>query len=161
MSESNANRTPQPKENTMTTKLPDWIKHAQRVDRPETKRRYKAEDGPLDGTLVWKGRLENYHTGDSYNGYAIRETSTGDVVGVSELAGLRDLRSVKVGSKVFINPIGKKQTGTGRAFDQFEVFAEQQEALSEPSRGTSGAGAKGGNGSPSGGGAAPSEEAPF
>ena len=145
----------------MAPKLPDWIKHAQRVDRPETKRRYKAEDGALDGTLVWKGRLENYHTGDSYNGYAIRETSTGDVVGVSELAGLRDLRSIKVGSRVFINPIGKKQTGTGRAFDQFEVFADQQEALSEPTRGAGGTGAKGGNGGPLGSSAAASEDAPF
>ena len=108
---------------------------APRIDRPDIKRWFKPEDGPIDGTMIWKGRLEQYQTGDTYNAYAIREASTGDIIGMSERAGLRDLRTVKVGSKVFIRPIGKKQLDNGRSFDQFEIFAEQQEPLAEPTKG--------------------------
>ena len=141
-------------------KLPDWIRNAPRIDRPDIHHWYKPEDGPLDGMMIWRGRQEHYQSGDTYNAYAVRETSTGHIVGVSERVGLRDLRTVKVGSKVFINPIGKKQTDSGRAFEQFEIFAEQQEALPEPTKGT---GKKGnsGNSGPSDAGPAPSEDVPF
>jgi hypothetical protein len=157
-----SNAHPERKENTMNDKKrPDWIKNAARVDRPDITRWYKPEDGPIDGTLIWKGRQEHYQSGDTYNAYAIRETSTGDIIGVSERAGLRDLRTVKVGSKVFINPIGKKQLDNGRAFEQFEIFAEQQEPLSEPTKGTGKKNDNSGNSGPSDTGPAPSENVPF
>lgn len=149
------NDQPSTKDTNMNDKsTPAWIKNAPRIDRPDIKHWYKPEDGPLDGTLIWRGRLEHYQTGDTYNAYAIREASTGDIIGMSERAGLRDLRTVKVGSKVFIRPIGKKQLDNGRAFDQFEIFAEQQEPLPEPTKGA-------GRSEPEQGGPAQSEDVPF
>jgi hypothetical protein len=76
------------------------------------------------------------------------------------------MRTVKVGSKVFINPIGKKQIGNGRPFDQFEIFAEGLEPLGDPTRSArSAGGALGGGalgaGSEAPGGALPSEDVPF
>jgi hypothetical protein len=134
------------------TKTPDWIKNAPRVDRPEFKRWYKPEDGPLDGTMIWRGRQEHYQTGDVYNAYAIRTADGAEVVGVSERAGLRDLRMVKIGSRVFIRPAGVKELDNGHKLQQFEIFAEALETLGEPSRG------RGGKGQ---GGAASADDVPF
>ena len=71
---------------------PEWIKNAPRVDRPDITRWFKPEDGPINGTLIWRGRQEHHQSGDVYNVYAIREADTGLIIGVSERAGLRDLR---------------------------------------------------------------------
>jgi hypothetical protein len=79
------------------------------------------------------------------------------VVGVSERAGLRDLRAVRVGSRVFIRPTGVKVLASGRKMQQFEIFAEHLEPLSEPTRG----GGSRGGGTPSDGGAGPSDKVPF
>ena len=141
-------------------KLPEWIRNAPRIDRPDIHHWYKAEEGAIDGMLIWRGRQEHYQSGDTYNVYAVRENSTGHIIGVREWVGLRDLRTVRVGSKVFINPIGKKETDSGRAFEQFQIFAEQQEPLSEPTKGAGKKGSAGGFG-PSDAGSAPSEEIPF
>ena len=150
-----SNAQPERKDTAMTDrKRPEWIRNAPRVDRPDITRWYKPEDGSLDGTLIWKGRLEQYQSGDTYNAYAIRQADTGFIIGVSERAGLRDLRTVKVGSRVFINPVGVKQLDNGRALQQFEIFAEAQEALSEPTKGP-------GKPGPSDAGPAPSETVPF
>jgi hypothetical protein len=155
MKKSESTEQPETKDRNMTnTKTPDWIKNAVRVDRPDIKRWFKPEDGPLDGTLIWRGRQEHYQTGDVYNAYAIRVAETGDIVGVSERAGLRDLRGVKVGSRVFIRPTGVKELDNGHKLQQFEVFAEGLEALSEPTRGP-------GRGGPAQGRPAASEDAPF
>jgi hypothetical protein len=153
-----SNTNPQPKDTTMTDrKRPDWIKNAPRVDRPDITRWFKPEDGPIDGTLIWRGRQEHHQSGDVYNVYAIREADTGLIIGVSERAGLRDLRTVKVGSRVFINPASVKQLDNGRTLQQFEIFAEAQEPLSEPTKG----GGKNGNSGPSDAGSAASESNPF
>jgi hypothetical protein len=147
----------QTKENNMNdSKRPEWIKSAARVDRPDIARWYKPENGSLDGVLIWRGRMESYHTGDIYNAYAIRLAANGEIVGVSERAGLRDLRGVKVGSRVFIEPAEVKDLGSGRKFQQFHVFAEGLEPLSEPTRGSG----KGTGGGPEGAPAA-SEDVPF
>ena len=138
-------------------KRPDWIKNAARVDRPDITRWYKPEDGPIDGTLIWRGRQEHYQSGDTYNAYAVREASTGLIIGVSERVGLRDLRTVKVGSRVFINPAGVKQLENGRTLQQFEIFAESQDPLSEPTKG----GGQNANSIPPDAGPAASEAIPF
>jgi len=137
---------------------PEWIRNANRVDRPDITRWYKPEDGPINGTLIWKGRQEQHQSGDVYNAYAIREAGTaGLIIGVSERAGLRDLRTVKVGSRVFINPAGVKQLDNGRRFQLYEIFAEEQEPLSEPTKG----GSRNGSSAGSDDGTPPSEGIPF
>src|SRR4051812_19538300 len=83
---------------------PSWVRAAARVDRPEMDGWYKPEDGALDGALIWRGQQDHAQSGDLYNVYAIRVAGTGRVVGVNERAGLRGLRTVRVGSKVFIKP---------------------------------------------------------
>jgi hypothetical protein len=157
---ANSNTTQTKAQNVNEKRLPEWIRNAPRIDRPEIHHWYKVEEGAIDGMLIWRGRQEHHQSGDTYNVYAIRETSTGRIIGLSELVGLRDLRMVKVGSKVFINPIGKKQTDSGRSFEQFEIFADQQEALPEPTKGTGKKGSPGSAG-PSGAAALPSEDVPF
>jgi hypothetical protein len=127
------------------------------VDRPEIDAWYKPEDGTVDGVLIWRGQQESPTSGDVYNAYAVRVADTGKVLGMSERAGLRGLRSVRVGSRVFIRPTAVKTLDNGRKMQQFEIFADQLEPLSEPVRGT---GNRGG-GSPPDGGAAPSEKVPF
>ena len=150
-----SNTQPERKETAMVDrKRPEWIKNAPRVDRPDITRWYKPEDGSIDGTLIWRGRQEHHQSGDIYNAYAIREAETGLIIGVSERAGLRDLRTVKVGSRVFINPAGVKQLDNGRTLQQFEIFAEQQEPPSEPTKGA-------GRSEPGQGGPAQSEDVPF
>jgi hypothetical protein len=139
------------------TNVPSWIRTAPRVDRPELSAWYKPEDGPLDGFLIWRGQQESPTSGDVYNAYAIRVGDTGKVVGVSERAGLRGLRGVRVGSRVFIRPTGLKVLDSGRKMHQFEIFAEQLEALSEPVRVS---GNRDG-GPPSDGSAGASEKVPF
>ena len=140
------------------TNVPSWIRTAPRVDRPEISSWYKPEDGALDGVLIWRGQQESVASGDVYNAYAVRVGDTGRVVGVSERAGLRDLRAVRVGSRVFIRPTGVKALASGRKMQQFEIFAEQLEPLSEPARG--GGGSRGG-GALSDGGAGASDKVPF
>ena len=137
MSEAKNPRTnSQRKETTMTeSKRPDWIKNAPRVDRPNIEHWYRPEDGAVDGTLIWRGRQEHAPTGDTYNAYAIREAATGRILGVSERAGLRDLRAVRVGSRLYFNPTEVKELDNGRKFQQFEIFAEGLEPLSETTRG--------------------------
>jgi hypothetical protein len=147
---------PENKARKMTnTKTPDWIKNAARVDRPEIKRWFKVEDGAIDGTLIWRGRQEHYQTGDTYNAYAIRVNETGEIVGISERAGLRDLRGVKVGSRVFIRAAAVRELENGRKFQQFDIFAEGLEALSDPTKGM------GRSGPAQGGVPAASEDTPF
>jgi len=132
-------------------KIPEWVKRASRVDRPDINRWFKPEDDPINGTLIWRGRQEDRQTGDTYNVYAIREADTGLVIGVSERAGLRDLRNVKVGSKVFIRTGRVKELDNGRKVQTYEIFAEDLESLGDSTRG------RGGNqGSPT-----QVEEAPF
>jgi hypothetical protein len=119
-----------------TPQKPTWIQNAARVDRPEIERWWKPEkDGALDGVLIWRGQEEHRQTGDVYNVYAIRQNETSAIVGVSERFGLRGLRRVKLNSKVFIEPTGEKELDSGRKMQQFEIHAEQLEALPEPTRG--------------------------
>jgi len=119
---------------TEETNVPSWVRSAPRVDRPEIDRWYKPEDGPLEGTLIWRGQQESPMSGDIYNAYAVRTADGTRVLGVSERAGLRGLRSVRVGSRVFIRPTAVKALDSGRKMQQFEVFAEHLEPLSEPVR---------------------------
>ena len=100
--------------------VPNWIRGAARVDRPEIDAWYKPEEGALDGKLIWRGQQE--YAGDVYNAYAIR-TAEGKVIGVSERAGLRGLRAVRVGSRVFIRPTTVKALEGGRKMQQFEIYA--------------------------------------
>jgi hypothetical protein len=133
------NHQPETKERNMTADTtPEWVKSAPRVDRPEINRWFKPEDGPINGTMIWRGRNEDRRTGDTYPAYAIREADTGLVIGVSERAGLRDLRNVKVGSRVFIRPGRVKELDNGHRFQTYEIFAEDLESPSEPTRGRSG-----------------------
>jgi len=120
---------------TEETNVPSWVRSAPRVDRPEIDGWYKPEDGPLEGTLIWRGQQESPTSGDIYNAYAVRTADGARVLGVSERAGLRALRSVRVGSRVFIRPTAVKTLDNGRKMQQFEIFAEHLEPLSEPVRG--------------------------
>ena len=127
---------PERKEDTMPDrKRPDWTKNAPRIGRPNIDRWYKPEkDGALDGVLVWRGQEEHRLSGDIYNVYAIRQAETNTIIGVSERAGLRDLRRVKLNSKVFIEPMGEKELENGHKMQQFAINAEQVEPLGEPTR---------------------------
>lgn len=137
--------------------VPNWIRNASRVDRPEIDVWYRPEDGALDGVLIWRGQQDHAISGELQNVYAIRRTDTGRVIGVSERAGLRGLRAVRVGSKVFIRPKGVKVLEGGHKMHQFEIFADQLEPLSEPAK------SSGNRGSGEGpeGGPLPSERVPF
>ncbi len=145
--------------------VPSWVRGAARVDRPEIDAWYKPEEGELEGTLIWRGVQESATSGDVYNAYAVRKPDGSKVIGVSERAGLRGLRSVKVGSRVFIRPTEVKVLDSGRRMQQFEVFAEHLEPLSEPVRrgagGGGSGGAAGGSGGAADGGAVPSDKVPF
>jgi hypothetical protein len=113
---------------------PNWVRNASRVDRPDINRWYKPEDGTINGKLIWRGRQEHYQTGDTYNAYVIMEADTGLNIAVSERAGLRDLRNVKIGSRVFIRPGRVKDLDNGRKVQTFEVFAEELESLGDAPR---------------------------
>lgn len=134
-------------------KIPDWVRTAARVDRPHIDAWYKVEDhGALDGVLIWHGQQEAV-SGDVYNIYAIRLATTGKVVGVPERAGLRDLRAIRLGSRIFIRPTIIKDLGGGRKMQQFEIFSDQQEPLKRPDP-------RGGGGTPDGS-ASGSDDVPF
>ena len=133
--------------------VPSWIRTAARVDRPEIDAWYRPEEGSLEGALIWRGQQEHAVSGDVQNVYAVRLTATGKVIGVSERAGLRGLRLVRVGSKVFIRPTTVKVLDGGRKMQQFEVFADQLEPLSEPVRGSTPRGGAAGSGGEGAGGA--------
>jgi hypothetical protein len=136
---------------------PDWIRNAARVDRPEIERWYKAEkDGALDGVLIWRGQEEHRLSGEVYNVFAIRQTGTNTIVGVSERFGLRGLRRVKLNSKVFIEPTGEKELENGRKMQQFQIHAEHLEPLGEPTRAKPKASENMPDGAPAG-----SEDVPF
>ena len=144
---------------------PSWVRTATRVDRPNIDVWYKPEQhGPLEGTLIWRGQ-EHARSGDLYNAYAIRGVK-GAVFGVAERAGLRGLRTVRVGSRVFIRPTTVKELESGHRMQQFEIVAEQIEPMSEPLKsaasrdgGSSDSDAVGGGNAPDG--AAATEEVPF
>jgi hypothetical protein len=138
---------------------PAWVRNAIRVDRPDVDAWYKVEQhGQLHGRLIWRGQ-QRARSGSSYNAYAIRSES-GTVFGVAESAGLRDLRTVSVGSLVFLKPTTIKELEGGRKMQQFEIYAQQIDPLSEvpKGRGTGGGSSESGGGSD--GGTAP-EEVPF
>ena len=80
--------------------------------------------------MIWRGQ-EHARSGDLYNAYAIRGVK-GAVFGVAERAGLRGLRTVRVGSRVFIRPTTVKELESGHRMQQFEIVAEQIEPMSEP-----------------------------
>ena len=139
------------------SRIPEWVKSAARVDRPEIDAWYKHEEnGALDGILIWRGQQEAAQSGEVYNAYAQR-LATGKVIGLSERAGLRGLRAVRLGSRVFIHPTTIKELDGGRKMQQFEIFADQLEPLSDPVKRS---GPRGGGGS-SGGSASGSEDVPF
>jgi hypothetical protein len=156
--EQEARNTNEEEKHTMNTpQKPDWIRNAARVDRPEIERWYKAEkDGALDGALIWRGQEEHRLSGEVYNVFAIRQTGTNIVIGVSERFGLRGLRRVRLNSKVFIEPTGEKELENGRKMQQFEIHAEHLEPLSDPPRGKSKA-----SGTPPDGAPAVTEDVPF
>jgi hypothetical protein len=137
--------------------IPSWVRGAARVDRPKIDAWYRPEDGALEGTLIWRGQQESPTSGDIFNAYAIRKPDGNKVIGVSERAGLRDLRSVRIGSRTFIRPAGVMVLDRGRKMQLFEIFAENLEPLPVPVRG----GGNRGGGTPSDGGPAPSEKVPF
>lgn len=117
--------------------VPDWLKSAARVDRPELDAWYKPDEhGALDGVLIWRGQQEHAQSGDVYNAYAVRLGGTGKVIGVSERVGLRGLRSVRVGSRVYVRPTTVKELDRGRKMQQFEIFADQMEPLTDPVKGS-------------------------
>jgi hypothetical protein len=139
--------------------IPEWAKNAPRIDRPDITTWYKPESGPLDGVLVWRGQMEHPQTSELYNAYAVRQAESEIVIGVSERAGLRDLRSVRIGSRVFIRPLGMKALASGRTMQQFEVRAERLEPLEPQSR--QDRKHSGGSGTPSESGPPPSDNIPF
>ena len=140
-----------------TPQKPDWNRNAARVDRPEIERWYKAEkDGALDGALIWRGQEEHRLSGEVYNVFAIRQTGTNTIIGVSERFGLRGLRRVKLNSKVFIEPTGEMELEIGRKMQQFAIHAEHLEPLSDPPRGKSKASETPPDGAP-----AQAEDTPF
>lgn len=85
-----------------------------------------------------RGQRDHVQSGDVYNAYAVRLASSCKVVGVSERAGLRNLRQVRISSRVFIRPTTVKELENGRRMQQFEIFAEHLEPLTEPGRGVGG-----------------------
>jgi hypothetical protein len=112
--------------------VPEWVKSAARVDRPAIDAWYKPDEhGALDGFLIWRGQQEAPQSGDVYNAYAIR-LATGKVIGLSERAGLRYLRQVRIGSRVFIRPTGIKELENGWKMQQFEILADRLEPLTDP-----------------------------
>jgi hypothetical protein len=137
--------------------IPSWVRGAARVDRPKIDAWYRPEDGALEGTLIWRGQQESPTSGDVFNAYAIRKPDGNKVIGVSERAGLRNLRSVRIGSRIFIRPTGVMVLDSGRKMQQFEIFADHLEPLSEPVRG---GGSRGGATS-SDDGSGTSEKVPF
>lgn len=140
------------------TAAPDWLKSAVRIDRPQIDVWYKPDEhGTLDGHLIWRGQQEHPLSGEVYNAYAVRLGDTGKVMGVSERAGLRGLRSVRVGSRVYIKPTTVKELEGGRKMQQFEIFADHQEALTDVGKRR---GPSGGGGQP-GGPPADSDDVPF
>jgi len=114
---------------------PSWVRNAARLDRPKIDSWYKPEQGHLEGTLIWRGREEHTMTGEAFNAYAVRTVDGSRVLGVSERAGLRVLRTARLGSRVFIRPTEKLRLKNGGGMQGFEVFAEQVEPLGDPVRG--------------------------
>lgn len=124
---SDATNTPTTTTDAATAAKPDpeWIKTAHRLDRPKTDVRYKPEShGALDGVLIWQGEVEAFQSGDIYHEYAIRDAS-GVVFAVTERVGLRDLRAVRCGSRVFIKPLGQVELKSGNKMWRFQLHAEQ------------------------------------
>jgi hypothetical protein len=106
------------------TNRPDWTKNLKRIDRPTIDRNYHPEDGALDGILLWQGDVTDQRSRDTYRLFAIQETNTGVVVGVPERAALRPLRDAVIGSRVFMEPEGKRELGDGRAMCLFALYVQ-------------------------------------
>jgi hypothetical protein len=118
-----------------TTEQPSWTRNAIRVDRPDIDIWYKPEEhAAIDGVLIWRGQMEQHQTGETYNAYAIRQANTTQIIGVSERAGLRGMRTVALNSRVFIRPTTIKDLSDGRKMQQFEIIAERLEPLTDPAK---------------------------
>lgn len=106
------------------TNRPDWTRNVKRIDRPTIDRNYHPEDGALDGILLWQGDVTDQRSRDSYRLFAIQQTNTGVVVGVPERAALRPLRDAVIGSRVFIEPEGKRDLGDGRSMWIYALYVQ-------------------------------------
>jgi hypothetical protein len=103
---------------------PAWTQRAHRLDRPHVDAWYKPESGALDGVLLWHGDQEDSRAGGTYHVFVIREARTDLHFAVRERAGLRGLRLARLGSRVYIEPRGKKDIGDGRSMWEFDIVAE-------------------------------------
>jgi hypothetical protein len=120
-----------------TNDAPDWTRTAHRIDRPKIDRWWKPEDGIVDGFIVWQGDGSDRQTGETYHAFAIREGTTGVVLGIAERAALRGLRQARPGTRVYIKPTGKRDIGGGREMLEFEVYAlEVTATAAAPARAT-------------------------
>ncbi|MGB7769670.1 MAG: hypothetical protein WBN22_12570 [Verrucomicrobiia bacterium] len=103
---------------------PEWIKTVKRIDRPTIERNYHPEEGGLDGFLLWQGDVTDQRNRDTYRVFVIEEANSGVVVGVPERAALRPLREAAIGSRVYIEPQGKRELGDGRSMWNFAVYVQ-------------------------------------
>lgn len=126
MSDTTTPTTPTTSATPAATKPdPDWIKTAHRLDRPKTDLRYKPEvHGALDGVLIWQGDVEAFHSGETYHEYVVQDGG-GVAFAVTERAGLRELRAVCNGSRVFIKPLGQIELKSGNKMWRFQIHAER------------------------------------
>jgi hypothetical protein len=65
------------------------------------------------------------YDGKPFHMFVIGEHGTALQLGMRERAGLRALRTTKLGSRVFIEPQGKKDLGGDRAMWEFTILAEE------------------------------------
>jgi hypothetical protein len=108
---------------------PEWTNNAMLlVERPKIDAWWKPEDPPLDGYLVWRGEEENRNTGDVGYLFAIR-VADGRVVAVGERARLRQLRTVKLNSRVYIRCLGRVPLENGRTMLDFQTWVDERAAL--------------------------------
>jgi hypothetical protein len=110
---------------------PPWAEGLTRIDRPHIDRRWRPQDGPLDGVLVWQGEEVDRH-GEEYHLYIFEEQrefeSTGVMVGVPERATLRALRGVANGTRVYLELRGTIPTSAGRDMLDIAVYVEPSSA---------------------------------
>ena len=110
---------------------PEWTKTVKRIDRPTIDRHYHPEEGGLDGFLIWQGDVTDQRNRDTYRLFVVEEAKSGAAVGVPERAALRPLREAAIGSRVYIEPQGKRELGDGRSMWLFALYVQ-------PARGTRG-----------------------
>jgi hypothetical protein len=108
----------------MNTNRPKWASDKNRIaQRPKFERWYRPDDdGPIEGALIWRGEQEKP---DGPQRIFCLQLEKGEVIGVNEYQQLRDIRTLPLGTRVYIEPKGKVPLPGARIMWEFDLFVDR------------------------------------